>query len=62
MPPKANRNERRPGDWWHDKERHVVESLFGKLKYFRRMAMRHEKKAIHFMVVSTFAAILPWLR
>jgi len=46
---------------WHDKERHVVECLFGKLNYFRPIAMRHEKKAIHFMAMLTFAAVLLWL-
>ena len=62
IPPKANRKEQRSCDWWRYKERHVVECLFGTLKYFRRIAMRYEKKAIHFMAMLTFAAVLLWLR
>ena len=49
-------------DLWHYKERHVIECLFGKLKYFRRIAMRYEKKAINFMGMLTLAATLLWLR
>ncbi|WP_158228845.1 IS5 family transposase [Chitinimonas sp. BJB300] len=62
MPSKANRKEARACDWWHYKERHVIECLFGKLKYFRRIAMRYEKKAINFMGMLTLAATLLWLR
>ncbi len=62
IPPRANRKEQRECDWWHYKERHVVECMFGKLKYYRRIAMRYEKKAINFMAMLTFAATLLWLR
>lgn len=62
IPPKANRKEKRECDWWHYKERHVVECMFGKLKYFRRIAMRYEKKAINFMGMLALAAALLWLR
>lgn len=62
IPPKANRTEQRYCDWWHYKERHVVECMFGKLKYFRRIAMRYEKTSINFMGMLAFAATLLWLR
>ena len=62
IPPKANRKEQRDCDWWLYKERHVVECMFGKLKYFRRIAMRYEKQAINFMGMLAFAATLHWLR
>ena len=62
IPPKSNRKEQRDCDWWHYKERHAVECMFGKLKYFRRIATRYEKKAIHFMGMLAFAATLLWLR
>jgi transposase len=62
IPPKANRKEKRDCDWWLYKERHVVECMFGKLKYFRRIATRYEKKSIHFMGMLAFAATLLWLR
>jgi transposase len=62
IPPKANRKEQRDCDWWVYKERHVVECMFGKLKYFRRIAMRYEKQAVNFMGMLAFAATLLWLR
>jgi transposase len=62
IPPKANRNEPRDCDWWLYKERHAVECMFGKLKYFRRIATRYEKKAVNFMGMLALAATLLWLR
>ena len=62
IPPKANRKEQRECDWWHYKERHVVECMFGKLKYYRRVAMRYENKARNFMGMLAFAGVLLWLR
>ncbi|MGZ5027595.1 MAG: transposase [Methylobacter sp.] len=46
IPPKSNRKEKIECDYWHYKERHVVECMFGKLKHYRRIATRYEKKAI----------------
>ncbi|MGZ4978681.1 MAG: IS5 family transposase [Methylobacter sp.] len=48
IPPKSNRKEKIECDYWHYKERHSVECLFGKLKHYRRIATRFEKKAINF--------------
>ena len=62
IPPKANRKVQRKCDWQMYKERHVIECMFGKLKYFRRIATRYEKKTSHFMEMLTFAAVLLWLR
>jgi transposase len=62
IPPKANRKEPRECDFWHYKERHVVECTFGKLKYYRRIATRYDKKAINFMGLLAFACCLLWLR
>ena len=45
-PPTSNRKEEIECDYWHYKERHAVECLFGKLKHYRRIAMRYEKKAM----------------
>jgi len=36
--------------------------MFGKLKYFRRIAARYEKKASHFMEILAFATVLLWVR
>ncbi|WP_238474369.1 transposase [Pseudomonas cavernae] len=62
IPPKTNRVEQRSSDWYLYKERHVVECLFSKLKYYRRIATRFEKKASHFKSMLAFAAVLLWLR
>lgn len=62
IPPKANRKMQRSCDWYQYKERHVIECMFGKLKYFRRIATRYEKKASHFMEMLAFSAVLLWLR
>lgn len=58
IPPKANRREQRICDWHQYKERHVIECMFGKLKHFRRIATRFEKKASHFKEILAFAAVL----
>lgn len=62
IPPKANRKKQRRCDWHLYKEHHVIECMFGKLKYFRRIATRYEKEGSHFMEKLTFAAVLLWLR
>lgn len=62
IPPRSNRIAPRSCDFHHYKERHVVECMFGKLKYYRRIATRHEKKAINFMGMLSFCATLLWLR
>ena len=61
-PPKANRKVQREWDWSLYKERHVVECRFGRLKSYRRIATRLEKKASHFKEMLAFAAVLLWLR
>ena len=61
IPPKANRKVQRECDWYLYKNRHVVECRFGRLKYYRRIATRSEKKASHFKEILAFAAVLVWL-
>ena len=60
--PRVNLKVQRSCDWYRYKERHVIEYMFGKLKYFRRNATRYEKKASHFMEMLAFTAVLLWLR
>ena len=62
IPPKSNRIEEIECDYWHYKERHVIECLFGKLKHYRRIATRYEKKAINYMGMLSFSSSLLWLR
>ena len=61
IPPKANRK--------HDKElykvRHLIENffakLFAKLKQFRAIATRYDKRAINFLAGIYLVAIVIWL-
>jgi transposase len=43
------------------RERNRVERLVGRLKQFRRVATRYEKRAVHFLAMVTIAAFLLWL-
>jgi transposase len=43
------------------RERNVVERAINRLKQFRRVATRYEKRAVNFLAMVKFAAILTWL-
>jgi transposase len=43
------------------KERNRVERLINRLKQFRRIATRYEKRAVNFLAMVTIASILIWL-
>ena len=43
------------------RERFLVESFFQKIKRFRRVAMRFEKLAAHYLAMVTLASVLVWL-
>ena len=43
------------------RERNVVERLINRLKQWRRIATRYEKRAAHFLGMLTIAATLLWL-
>jgi transposase len=43
------------------KERFLVENFFQKIKRFRRIAMRFEKLAAHYLAMVTLASMLVWL-
>jgi transposase len=43
------------------KERNSVERLINRLKQFRRVATRYEKRAVNFLAMVTLAGILLWL-
>jgi transposase len=42
-------------------ERNVVERLINRLKQWRRVATRYEKRATNYLAMLTVAAILLWL-
>lgn len=56
-------NEQRAGHF--DKEayrqRNVVERLINRLKQFRRVATRYEKRAVNYRAMLTLAAIVLWI-
>ena len=43
------------------RKRNVVERLINRLKQFRRVATRYEKRAINYLAMLTIAAIMLWL-
>jgi transposase len=51
----------RPIDWLLYKERALVEGFFQKIERNRRIAMRFEKLAMHFLAMVMIAALLVWL-
>ena len=50
----------------HDKilyrERNRIERCFNKLKHFRRLATRYDRRAVHFLAFLCLAAIMLWMR
>jgi transposase len=57
------RSQRRVGrlDREAYRRRNVVERLFNRLKQFRRIATRYEKRGANYLAMVTIAAILLWL-
>jgi transposase len=56
-------NERRPGKFDKSiyRQRNRVERCFNRLKQFRRIATRYEKKADNYLAMLTLASIILWL-
>jgi len=50
----------------HDKQiykaRNRIERCFNKLKHFRRIATRYDRRAIHFLAFILIACIMLWMR
>jgi transposase len=61
IPSKRNQ-KRQPGfDREAYRERNRVERLINRLKQFRRIATRHEKRGINYLAMLTIGMILLWL-
>jgi transposase len=62
IPSKSNRITPRQCDFCAYKERHLIECFFGKIKHYRRIFARYEKKAKNYMgfvrLVSSYLAAL----
>jgi transposase len=61
IPPKANRKDPRPYDRDLYKARHLIENFFCKLKQYRAIATRYDKRAVHFLAAIHLAAAVIWL-
>ena len=56
IPPKANRTRPRAYDKHLYKARHLIENLFAKLKQYRALATRYDKRALSFLGAIYLAA------
>ena len=61
IPPKANRKQPRPYDKELYKARHLIENFFARLKQFRAIAARYDKRAINFLAGIYLASTIIWL-
>jgi transposase len=61
IPPKSNRIEQREYDEETYKWRHLIEHFFAKLKQYRAIATRYDKRAIAFLGPIYLAASIIWL-
>jgi transposase len=59
--PRQKRERRTRFDRTAYHQRHLVERLVNRLKGFRRIATRYEKRAVHYLGMLTVAAIMLWL-
>ena len=56
IPPKANRTQPRPYDKYLYQARHLIENFFAKLKQYRALATRYDKRAVSFLGAIYLAA------
>ena len=61
IPPKANRKSARSYDKDLYKARHLIENFFAKLKQYRAVATRYDKRAVHLLGAIHLAAAVVWL-
>jgi transposase len=61
IPPRANRRTPRSYDKGLYKARHLIENFFAKLKQYRAIATRYDKRAVHFLAAIHLAAAIIWL-
>jgi transposase len=61
IPSVPGRKQPRPYDRELYKERHLIENFFCRLKQFRAIATRYDKRAINFLAGVYATSILIWL-
>ena len=60
IPPRANRRVSRPYDATLYKQRNWIERTFNRLKHWRRIATRYDRKTAHFLAFLYLAALPLW--
>lgn len=61
IPPRRNRKHPRQYDKELYKARHLIENFFAKLKQYRAIATRYDKRALNFLGAIYLAASVIWL-
>lgn len=61
IPPRRNRKELREYDQELYKARHLIENFFAKLKQYRAIATRYDKRGRNFLGAIYLAAAVVWL-
>jgi transposase len=61
IPPKSNRTQQREDDKHLYQARHLIENFFAKLKQYRAIATRYDKRASAFLGAVHLAAAVIWL-
>jgi transposase len=62
IPSKRNRKVQIPHDKTAYKLRNRIERFFNKLKHFRRIATRYDRRAIYFLAALHLASAMIWMR
>jgi transposase len=62
MPSNRSRKTIIPHDEILYRERNSIERCFNKLKHFRRIATRYDRRAVHFLAFLCLAAAMLWMR
>jgi len=62
IPSKCNRKVQIPHDAIAYKLRNRIERFFNKLKHFRHIATRYDRRAIHFLAALHLASAMIWMR
>jgi transposase len=62
IPPRSNRTRHRWSDPEFYRKRHLVENIFRRIKYWRRVATRYENLASTFHAFSTLASSIDYIR
>lgn len=60
IPPRSNRKNQRQYDLELYKLRNLVERAFNKLKHWRRIATRYDRRSLHFLAALQLAAAVTW--